>query len=129
MVTHKCSNCTNLADTIEAILLEVLVVKGHSVGPNVERLPGVHPGECVGNFQGARLPDVAVNPLWVVGGGLTARTQLFIERPDLTYLVELNQLRLGGRHLPGVADLEGGQDKYLITGWLTPHDHGQELLV
>ena len=42
--------CTNLADTIEAILLEALIIEGHSVGPDVERLPGVHPGERVGNL-------------------------------------------------------------------------------
>lgn len=127
--THKCSNYTNLADSIEAILLEVLIIEGHSVGPNVERLPGVHPGERVGDFQGSRLSNVAVDPLGVVGGGLTARTQLFIKRPDLTYLVELHQLRLGGGHLPGVADLEGGQDEYLIARRFPLHNHSQELLV
>lgn len=103
---HDHLSHTNLADTIEAILLEVLIVERHRAVPDIKGLPGVHPGERVGNFQGSRLSDVAVYPLWVVGGGLTTRTQLFVKGPDFTDLVELNQLCLGGWHLPSVADLE-----------------------
>lgn len=120
----------HLADAIEAVLFEVLVVEGHIARPDVERLPRVEPGQRVGRLQAAGgVAEVAVDPPRVVGGSLATGAQLLVERSHFAHLVELHQLGLAGRDLPGVADLEGGQDEDPVRGGPAPGDHRREPLV
>jgi hypothetical protein len=72
---------------------------------------------------------MSVHPLGVVGGGLALWVRNLIEGLHLSHLVQLCQLRLGGRHLVYMADLKGMQDDDLVCSRFTSHDQRQELLV